>query len=396
MQTNRISDIEALRGFAVFYVICLHIPAFIFIMPEYFRHGWSGVDLFFVISGFVVTRAFRRDADKLNGSAKVLGRFYLKRAFRILPALVACVLFWIWGWAFFNKSGAFGHYTGAEVLRQVQAIFLFYANYVKGFYLYEIHIFPIWSLNVEEHFYFLFPLLAFFVKNPRVRVGILAAVVIGIAAIYRPLTTNRLWTYLSYASDMRFDQLAAGVILAEVSMAKHDKLRAWFDRLKRPNFHRMGSVFAYALALSIWTMPWLFRNDQMAGLKLGMIISMVLSVAVVFLASGNLDLFSLRNRVLERVLNYFGARSYGLYLFHMPAYWVANEIIQRSPLLQGWNVQLYGTLKDAVYYSIVLLVLVEVVYQLVEKPFLRLSARLTGAQLAPESPVSTNAPKRSA
>lgn len=383
MRAGKVSDIEGLRGFAVFAVICYHVFSYMMIVPEYFRHGWSGVDLFFVISGFVVTRAFHRDLATADGrQSKAISRFYIKRVYRILPTLLACIGFWLVGMYWFNSSGAFGAYQPHQVWQQVSSIVFMYANYVKAFYAFEIHLFPVWSLSVEEQFYLLFPVFAIFIRDRSWRIAWLSFFIIAIAGVYRPLSKQP-WTYLNYASDMRFDELAAGVLLAEFTAL----IAAYgidTTKIMRSQVARVGASFTlYCLVLGVVTTGWFFKDNLIGIYKLGCFIVMILAIPAVWLASLDRDLLSFGIQPLKRALEYLGSRSYALYLYHMPADWTFREVLSRSEVLQSAGFRHWGSVKDALLYSLILFILVEINYRLIERPLIRYAHRKFGSAVEP-------------
>ena len=169
MNHNRIGDIEVLRGIAVLYVVVHHsyhnlIPWVDPKLEVFFRNfgGWSGVDLFFVISGFVIARDLLPRLEATSDRSQFFTTaiaFWVRRFWRLLPSawlwmglvLVLCV--------FFNSSNAFGslkvNFEGAlSAALQVANLHLastFGSGGGNG------ALFHYWSLSLEEQFYILLP-----------------------------------------------------------------------------------------------------------------------------------------------------------------------------------------------------------------------------------------------
>lgn len=145
-------DINALRSLAVLAVIIFHFNS------DYLPGGFAGVDVFFVISGYLMTKIILSGIDENNFSLK---RFYLARARRIIPALtIICLITILIGWLFIKPSDFY------EMGKDVASSILFISNFlywsrsgyfdnssVNNFLLHT------WSLSVEWQFYIVYPLL---------------------------------------------------------------------------------------------------------------------------------------------------------------------------------------------------------------------------------------------
>lgn len=138
MQPPRLAPLDVLRFFAIFFVLLRHVPG---TWPWAFRFGWSGVDLFFVLSGFLVTGLLFNERRK-RGRADV-ARFLVRRAFKIYPSF----------WALEAATAVFFAATGERSrLTQWACELLFLQNYGPSIWSHT------WSLAVEEHFYLLLAL----------------------------------------------------------------------------------------------------------------------------------------------------------------------------------------------------------------------------------------------
>jgi peptidoglycan/LPS O-acetylase OafA/YrhL len=154
-------DIDGLRGIAVLSVLLCHAG----FSP--FSGGFIGVDVFFVISGYVITSSFlRQENDSLLHRFSV-SDFYTKRALRLLPALyLVLILTLIGGW-FFDPPPEY-----VELASYVAATLLFIANLyygnIMGYFGPEADTMPLlhtWSLSVEEQFYLIFPFIFRFFRK---------------------------------------------------------------------------------------------------------------------------------------------------------------------------------------------------------------------------------------
>ena len=152
-------DIDCLRGLSVLFVILYHLKI------SYFSGGFLGVDIFFVISGLLITSIILKDIS--DGTFSLIS-FYERRIRRIFPALFFVLIF---TYLFFNFIYLEGEIK--ELSKSIISTILFYANFHfldHGSYFSpaneNLPLLHTWSLSIEEQFYFFFPfLIIFFKKN---------------------------------------------------------------------------------------------------------------------------------------------------------------------------------------------------------------------------------------
>jgi peptidoglycan/LPS O-acetylase OafA/YrhL len=305
----RIAPLDGLRGVAVLLVIFSHV------VPSPAPGSWFGVDLFFVLSGFLITSILLRE-HRLSGSIH-LGRFYFRRALRLLPALflmlLACLLI-----AYFKEPSRTFSYT----LLNVRAVILYFYNW-RLYYTDELHQTPVfahlWSLSVEEQFYLVWPLLLLLALRIGVRRNVLFVLCLGgaVAAIAAraliPLDRPGGVQYVVSALSMRYDGLLWGVCIA-LAIEGRALLPGRAVRL-------VGAallVLAVAVLAVHARMPPLPHPispiyNLRAGYSVVEICSAVLIAVTVFCAPG------LWRLGLEFApLRWLGRISYSLYLWHIP------------------------------------------------------------------------------
>lgn len=369
--TARNVEIEYLRAVAILLTLVQHLPillpwpnppawiAFIYDHAAF----WGGVDLFFVISGFVVTQSLLASASNADGTIAWAGvkKFWVRRAFRLFP------LAWFWvaavllANAFFNHSGAFG------TLRDNASQALWIVLYVYNWFAYPlfsagVNIAPMggyWSLAIEEQFYLLLPLLMMLLKFRGLRV----LMIIAIAAqcfLWRPAPWIEPWW------GLRFDALAWGVLLA------------WFVRTAR-----YGSWSPDLL--DNFPLRWLANLLLIAGIVFlpvvlfkqvfGTALLAIVCLAYVWLASFQRG-WVLPAATLRPMLLWLGSRSYAIYVIHVPAFMLINEL--------AWHVVGKDTPKNwsqaplqALAGLLLLLALVELSYRLLEQPLRDFGRRLS-------------------
>ena len=206
---GRVPGLDGLRALSIAIVVAGH-----FFLT---RHGGGfaavGVYLFFVISGFIITRLMFLELGQ-NGSLSVPA-FYRRRAFRLLPGLIVYMT------AMVILATLFG---APAPLVEIGSVFFYYSNYLMSWNALHgtQHALPIgafWSLSVEEHFYVLAPLVFVAVRGrvkPMLIFAMAACLVpLAIRAAYVlcwPDIVDRLVTYRN--SETRFDSIAFGVLLA--------------------------------------------------------------------------------------------------------------------------------------------------------------------------------------
>ena len=380
---TKLREIERLRACAILMVLVVHWRPLYVLMPEIARKSWSGVDLFFVISGYVVTLSLLRVLptfdvkqpflDAFAGSSGALRTFYVRRFFRILPPAVAAVF----------VHGLCTHYFpeqfGPTSLWKKEAVTIFGGMYNYSFvYNSDFRMGVYWSLAVEEHFYLLLPMIFILFRTTNRR--LLACVIVGgisIACRLLPVPEGvGGYGWMKFTSHLRFDSLMAGVALALLASKPSTPMvpRSW-----------MRFAIVPALLLLVTCLPATAPDDVM--LHAGLIAIWGLSGALVALAGMDLG-YVLSFPVLDRILEYIGSRSYALYVMHVPARGMELGAAARWARFGTWCTptdpdhpwrQLLVTAALALFMT-------EVTHRLVEKPAMALGRRLIERAKHPSAP----------
>jgi peptidoglycan/LPS O-acetylase OafA/YrhL len=349
---HRNPEIECLRALAILLVIVCHYPALLTELDlkwHAFAEGWwSGVDLFFCISGFVIARALvdqladRRDTDFWRGA----GAFWIRRWYRIVPA----AWLWILALALFNAGTVF---AGDRVFfSDALAALLNYANY--HFYrctlstevgCQNLHIY--WSLSLEEQFYLLAPLLIWIFRRRTGQVALaLAAVQIVIARDH----------WVGWLGFFRTDAILLGVFLA-LSVGQ-----PWYRRAEPgPQALTLARGGAVLLVVLLATVPTFKPLPQYIG------VVALLSAGLVWLASYDRGYLIGEGR-LRTALVWIGQRSFSLYLAHILAFATARRVV----LSLGGDMTAHPVVTSVllVVAGLVLLWLaVEISYRWIEMPW---------------------------
>ena len=135
--------LDGLRGVAVISVIIMHGHS------GFMTGGYLGVDVFFALSGFLITSLLIREADA-NGQIN-FSHFYFRRALRIFPAFGLLL-------AIFCGYAIWGGLSGSTLTAEILSSGLYVSNWTRAFGLgYPVYMSHTWSLAIEEQFYFLWP-----------------------------------------------------------------------------------------------------------------------------------------------------------------------------------------------------------------------------------------------
>ena len=286
--------LDGLRAVAIALVVADHcwVPGF--------EGGYFGVDVFFVLSGFLITQLL---VDEYDSQGQIdLGRFYLRRLLRLAPALALMLTAYltigpiIWP-----------HYPLWSHIRDAALAGLYLSDYGRALWGYPIILQHTWSLSVEEHFYLVWPLAALLLARcaPRWRMA-------GLFGIYLLSTTWRIseyessgWVATYFRADTRLSGLICGALLA-ICLPRMGKI-------SETTANAVGvfacSVLGLCLSLGFWRAPsslvWVANLAEIA-------------------AAGLLIAASVQNSWLSKILSApplvgIGIISYGIYLWHYPA-----------------------------------------------------------------------------
>ncbi len=329
---GKLREIERLRGVAILLVLWVHADFLYRFTPNALHETWAGVDLFFVISGFVVTlslapRLGEREsgtfAQALAAARRTLSAFYVRRVYRLLP--MAVFVFALQLTLVLSARGTtttFGSIEG--VLGEMLLILSGTYNYAITA-LPEPHLAIFWSLCVEEHFYLLVPLLFILARTRSRRLRVCIGGIVLVALVVRPLTPE-LQNYMigRLRSHLRFDSLLAGVFLALVYPRGVARSPLSLPRML-PRF-----VVVPVLVVLIAVLPSLMAESL--AHRWGLIALWLFSAALIALASRDEDLV-LGFPIVGRALEWVGARSYAMYLLHWSLFGMVVELANRT----GWE-----------------------------------------------------------
>ena len=354
-----IAELDGLRGIAILLVMVHRMfPRIGPSSPWPIEAGWVGVDLFFVISGYLITGILldtREDRDYFRN-------FYARRVLRIFP------LFYLLVGGMFVGFRLVGHTAFAEQSGSPLWYLMQLGNVPESVLGFDppYWLAPVWSLAIEEQFYWTFPILVRAADPRRLARWLVAAAVL--ALVPRIVTTAMVpeRARIQYLFTLcRIDTIAAGCLLAvAVRSARFALLR---ERLVRP-------LVAIGAACAVVLIATHFDRTTTFGRTIGYSI-----VALGFAALVLLVVLHRARRgtaiLRSSLLTYPGKLCFGLYLLHRPADTVASAVAERL----GIDGASLGLLPIKIAVA---LVFATVSWRLLEQPFLRLKRRF-GSTLQP-------------
>jgi peptidoglycan/LPS O-acetylase OafA/YrhL len=356
--TDYLPGLEGLRAFAVVAVILYHLD-----IPGLFSSGFLGVDIFFTVSGFLITAQLIRQFQK-NGTIAI-GNFYLKRARRLFPAVLALLIFCVLVTEWFVQDAAWR--TRSDLLPTL----FYFSNWWQIFSeqsYFEMSGRPallqhLWSLAIEEQFYIAWPLLLLVILRHFRERGVLF-VAAGLA-----LLSSGWMIYLSarygYPQSQDPSRIYLGTDTHTMGLFLGASLAADWNPWQTPATHetpgtqltRAMTDFLGLICLSalLWAMLFVTEYDR-ALYQGGFFWVGLFSIGLVFAAAQKDS--ALSELMSIRPLAWLGKRSYGLYLWHWPVFALLRPEFELSD--NAW-------IQASIRLTLTLL-LTELSYQLIENP----------------------------
>lgn len=347
-----IPGLDFLRGISILVVMAYHFE-FSRLMS---RAGWAGVEMFFVISGFLIAGLLLNEYKQTQRINPVY--FLIRRGLKIYPLFYFAVLFHLL--YFYLKQVPF---TSSQLLAEI----FFFQNYSPGI------IGISWSLAVEEHFYFLLALLLFiaYKKNLITRKLVIPLCTLGICCgclflriyVYNPADYNLYWNY--FPTHLRIDSIAFGVLLSY-----------WFayNQVGFFLFFEKNIIALLILAVFLITPVFIWERQTFFISTIGhtflyLGFGIILSSMIVFSKTIDNILKMTRLTFLFNSIAWIGIYCFGIYLFHlrigfMASNWVRVHLISSLPRTGYFIIYLGANIAAGVFFT-----------WLIERPFLNLRTK---------------------
>jgi len=330
-------DIDGLRAIAVLSVVLHHIH------NAWLPGGYAGVDIFFVISGYLLGGALWQE---LKDTGRIdLRHFYMRRIRRILPAGLAVILAsLLMGMVMLQPERL------VNLAQSGVASMLFYANHFFGnqpndYFTAQNQAFPLlhyWSLSVEEQYYILLPFLLLVCYRLRGNIGLMLAILIAASLAFQYWALAEQPRAGFFWLPARFWELAMGMFIATRPALIFRNV--WLKEI-------IGIACIALLAAGV-----MIAGNQVEHLQLGTLLTCLATAALIH--SGRVD-----KSIVHRLLSTppfiaVGLISYSLYLWHWPVlqYW---EYLTKSPI----------TLSAIPVYLLVCVALAFISWKWIEQPF---------------------------
>ena len=366
---RRLPGLDGLRGIAVLAVIIYHADVSMLV------GGFLGVDVFFVLSGFLITALLIDELTRTNTVDRA--RFYMRRIRRLMPALFLVLFFSV------LVSGLFVLDAAYHVRRDLPWAVTFVLNWSYLFfeqsYFVNISRPPLlqhlWSLSVEEQFYVIWPILLIALYKVKIR-NISPRVKIFTASIFLALASTAWMIHLSVSNGFPIpndpsrvyfgtDTHAMGLLIgcAAAALWRPDRLN---ERLTPDRATAMNGLGFLSLAGLAYFFLYVSELNEFLYRGGFLVLSILTAILVVVAAHPGLKFGS---QLGNPVLKWFGDRSYGIYLWHWPIF-----VLMRSGIDIQWPEPIAFVAKIAI-----VLVIADVSYRFVEMPIRQgaIGSRLT-------------------
>lgn len=352
---QRLPGLDLLRAIAIVWVMLFHswmIGGIGGPLQPIADYGWMGVDLFFVLSGYLIGHQLLEPLSR--GEPLRFGAFYLRRAFRILPVFFTVLAMYV----------LFPGWREAPGMQPAWQFVTFTLNLLID-YRHNQAFSHAWSLCVEEHFYLLFPLLAWWLaRRPSRVLAIGTAVFVVVVGMllrgYASLHGKDWLESIYYPTWTRLDGLLAGVALATIQTWQPD----WWAAMQR-----RANLLACAGTVLVGAAVWLFRDKTAFAASVFGFPLLALALALLVMAAAGNTGWPGRWRIPGA--GWIAGISYSLYLSHKLAFHAVHDALPRWPAVHG--------LIAFAMYALAAAATGALLHYAIERPFLHLRTRLVGA-----------------
>ncbi len=358
-KNGRLYGLDHLRAIAIILVLIFHYKYFFdepIWWPSFVKFGWTGVDLFFVLSGFLITSQLFSQIKQ--GQKISYKRFFIKRFFRIVPVYLAVIAIYY----------VFPIVRERDTLPQLWRYLTFTHNF--GLDTAVTNAFShAWSLSIEEHFYILLPLLLIFLQRKKLLKN--AFYIIIILFIFGFILRNYLWynqylpnlgteniiptwtKYIYFPTYNRLDGLLVGVSVAAI----YQFLPIFWNKISK-----YGNLLII-LGIGILTFTYFFCSD-LVTYNTSVFGFPLIAIGYGFLVLGAISPNSFLFKWNSKISTFIAALSYGIYLIHKVSIHVAQKVFSDLGVDSESGLMV-------IISAISCVLMAWILYLTVEKPFMK-------------------------
>lgn len=310
-------ELDGIRAIAAIMVMCFHIfqgtessNFIILTLKKFAVFGQTGVSLFFVLSGFLITRILL-NTKHTNGFFK---NFYIRRSLRIFPLYFLFLLLYylIFPIIHIGSFVQFNHQWFYWTYLQNFAMTFNWPSSGPGHF---------WSLAIEEHFYLFWPFLIFFLTKRKLVFSII--LIVAFAFLTRLLLISCDYGVF-YFTFSRFDELAIGSLLAIIEN------KGLLNR-KSVLFFLLTGILSIIFSVTLWTYTTGQGLDYIQLIKFPLLSLVYFSIIGVIISLNG-------NTVLEKTignpaLTFSGRISYGLYVYHPTCFFIIGNFLKTESFI---------------------------------------------------------------
>ena len=353
-QNIMLKTLDGLRGYAAILVLIAHIPLvsntvlgeLIYNSLKFLRVGYISVDMFFVLSGFLITRnLIKQRSFKSTISFK---KFYVNRILRLFPVYLLVVLL---SWLFIDT-------------RHLIDSLLYFTNFTFSFDHTAHPLRHTWSLSIEEHFYLLWPVLIYFFGNKKnLRFIIYITLII--------ISSSLLFFFISFQEDVIIKLIQKSSSTRILSLVGGGTL-AFFER-DVSNLRNPKGLLKWAFAFFLFaTFPRLILGNGVLYISTMYLFSFLGCITTFTYVLNVENTNSLSNKILtNRGAQFFGKISYSLYLIHYPIFYSYGMTKQQSQI----NEQIFFSLEQVFIVILICILTSTFSFYFIERPFLKYKIR---------------------
>jgi peptidoglycan/LPS O-acetylase OafA/YrhL len=345
--------LDGVRAVAILLVLFSH-----FFSPNITKHlyiGVFGVNLFFVLSGFLITRILLKEKHKQKNKIQLFKKFYVRRILRIFPI-------------YYLYIGIIIMLYGITESFEVQAALLYYFNYYELYAYSSPYFSHLWSLSIEEQFYLFWPFIIIFTPTNWIKNVLITLIASSITYSFLVQSNHKLDLISSIQT------LALGGLLAYFHVFNKDKLHQL--KYKKHYLSFLLLIFIYFWISSffkLFSIIYLFK----------IVASLIAVILILHNIEPKKETKSVYDKFIEnKKIQYIGTISYGLYLYHILVGILLTPIINKITFILFASNETVKYLHFNNYlikfplFTLISILLAHLSYKYLEFPFLKLKNKI--------------------